>query len=39
MKLSQLHPNEGQIAGVPKNPRYITDKDFAALTKSLRNFR
>lgn len=39
MKLSQLHPNEGQIAGVPKNPRYITEKDFKALKKSLAGFR
>lgn len=39
MLLSQLHPNEGQIKGVPSNPRYITDEDFAALKKSLRDFR
>lgn len=39
MKLSQLHPNEGQIKGVPSNPRTITAEDFAYLLKSLRNFR
>jgi DNA modification methylase len=39
MLLSQLHPNEGQIKGVPSNPRIITEEDFAALKKSLRNFR
>lgn len=39
MKLSQLHPNEGQIKGVPSNPRTITEEDFAHLLKSLRNFR
>lgn len=38
MKLSQLHPNNGQIAGVPSNPRTITEEDFDALKKSLRNF-
>lgn len=27
MKLSQLHPNEGQIAGVPANPRQIRHLD------------
>lgn len=39
MKLSDLHPNEGQIEGVPSNPRTITPEDFASLKKSLKNFR
>lgn len=39
MKLQQLHPNEGQIAGVPANPRQITDDDFAKLKKSLMQSR
>lgn len=35
MKLSQLHPNEGQINGVPNNPRKITDEEFRKLKKSI----
>ena len=39
MKLEQLHPNEGQIKGVPRNPRTITEEEFKKLKKSLKNFR
>lgn len=39
MKLSDLKPNEGQIEGVPSNPRTITEDDFEKLKKSLVNFR
>lgn len=39
MKLSDLRPNEGQIEGVPSNPRTITEDDFEKLKKSLVNFR
>lgn len=39
MKLSDLKPNEGQIEGVPSNPRTITEDDFEKLKKSLINFR
>ena len=33
--LSKLHLNNGQIAGVPKNPRFIKDERFEALKKSI----
>lgn len=33
--LSKLHPNTGQIEGVPKNPRFIKDERFNALKKSI----
>lgn len=39
MKLADLKPNEGQIEGVPSNPRTITEDDFEKLKKSLVNFR
>ena len=39
MKLSDLKPNEGQIEGVPSNPRTITEDDFEKLKKSIVNFR
>lgn len=35
MRLSQLHPNEGQINGVPNNPRKISEDDFQRLKKSI----
>lgn len=35
LKVADLRPNEGQITGVPANPRYITDYEFQALCKSL----
>lgn len=38
MRLTDLHPNEGQIQGVPANPRQISEKDFADLQKSIRSF-
>lgn len=38
MKLSQLHPNNGQIEGVPTNPRYISKEDFGKLKKSITSF-
>lgn len=33
--LSQLHPNTGQIDGLPENPRTWTDADVEKLAKSL----
>lgn len=35
LKVADLRPNEGQIDGVPANPRYITDFEYQALCKSL----
>ena len=35
LKVADLRPNEGQIDGVPSNPRYITDYEYQALCKSL----
>lgn len=35
VKLSKLHINTGQIAGVPKNPRFIRDEKFRKLCDSL----
>lgn len=35
--LSELEPNSGQIKGVPANPRYLTDKDFKDLKRSIKN--
>lgn len=37
MRLSQLHPNEGQINGVPNNPRKITEEELSKLKKSIKN--
>jgi len=34
--LEQIETNEGQLDGVPRNPRLIKDDRFAALVKSLR---
>ena len=33
--LKQLHPNTGQIVGLPKNPRFIRDDRFKKLVKSI----
>lgn len=38
IKLTDLHPNEGQIEGVPSNPRYITDSEFKELKRSIKDF-
>jgi ParB-like chromosome segregation protein Spo0J len=35
--LSKIEPNSGQIAGVPKNPRFIKDEKFCKLVKSIEN--
>jgi len=35
--VSQLEPNQGQLIGVPTNPRTITKDKFNLLVKSLRN--
>ncbi|MGX9985864.1 hypothetical protein [Soonwooa purpurea] len=35
IKLSQLSPNDGQIDGLPKNPRFIRDERFEKLKKSI----
>ena len=39
MRLSQLHPNEGQIKGVPNNPRKITEPEFQEHKKSIKDSR
>ena len=33
--LSQLQPNNGQVEGLPKNPRFIRDQKYKALIKSM----
>ena len=33
--ISELEYNDGQLHGVPKNPRYIKEEEFASLKKSL----
>lgn len=35
LKLSKLSPNDGQIEGLPKNPRFIRDERFEKLKKSI----
>jgi len=35
--ISKLHPNIGQIEGLPKNPRLIADAKFALLKKSIQD--
>lgn len=35
IKISQLETNNGQIEGLPKNPRFIKDNRFKALVKSI----
>ena len=35
--ISQVHPNEGQIEGLPANPRLIKDGRFKKLVKSIQN--
>ena len=35
IKLSKLHPNKGQIAGVPTNPRRATKEQIEKLKKSI----
>ena len=35
--LSKLHLNNGQIEGVPKNPRFIKDERFETLKKSIQD--
>ena len=34
--IAHLRPNEGQIEGVPANPRQINEKEYAKLKKSLK---
>ena len=36
LKVADLRPNEGQIKGVPANPRYISESEFTALCNSMR---
>ncbi len=38
LSLDLLENNKGQIKGVPKNPRMIRDKRFAALRASIEGF-
>ena len=35
IKITQLEVNDGQIEGLPKNPRFIRDKRFEQLVKSI----
>lgn len=35
LKVSKLENNTGQIDGLPKNPRFIKDKNFKKLVKSI----
>ena len=35
--ISQVHPNEGQIEGLPANPRLIKDEKFKKLVKSIQD--
>ncbi|MGL6038130.1 MAG: ParB N-terminal domain-containing protein [Soonwooa sp.] len=35
IKISLLSPNDGQIDGLPKNPRFIRDERFEKLKKSI----
>lgn len=35
LKVSDLHLNNGQVKGLPKNPRFIKDSRFQALKKSI----
>ena len=35
--ISQVHPNEGQIEGLPANPRLIKDGRFKKLVKSIQD--
>lgn len=37
LPLAQLRPNTGQIAGVPKNPRFIRDDKFKKLVQSIKD--
>jgi len=35
LRIDQLVPNDGQVKGVPRNPRFIRDSRFEALKKSI----
>lgn len=35
VKVALLEPNKGQIEGVPRNPRFVRDKKFELLKKSI----
>ncbi len=35
IKINQLHPNTGQIPGVPANPRFIKDESYEKLKQSI----
>lgn len=37
IKLSELSPNAGQIEGLPANPRFIRDEQYAKLVKSIQD--
>ena len=34
-ELDKLHPNNGQVEGLPKNPRFIRDQKYKALIRSM----
>lgn len=34
--LEQLEPNSGQVEGIPANPRYLADKEYKSLKKSIK---
>lgn len=35
LPISKLHPNKGQVKGLPKNPRFVRDDKFNKLKQSL----
>ncbi len=37
IELSRLHPNNGQVVGLPKNPRFIRDEKFKKLVQSIKD--
>jgi site-specific DNA-methyltransferase (adenine-specific) len=37
MELAVLHPNDGQVEGLPKNPRRIRDPKFKKLVQSIKD--
>ena len=37
IELSKLHPNTGQLDGLPKNPRYIDHPSFKKLIQSIKD--
>ena len=38
IKITKIVTNDGQIEGLPKNPRFIRDERFEKLVQSIRDF-